>query len=189
VVTVALDRNADDPRPFIEAAAPQHPSLIDTEHRVADLYAMINVPTLVWIDERGRIVSPNEIAFGTDTFKELTGFDSGPYLDSLRAWVKENRAPLPPDAVKERQMTPTPEEQLAKAEFALGWYLHRRGRTEAAARHFERAGELSPDDFTVRRAAMPIQGIDPMTSPEFFDLYTKWTERGRPAYRPRPRRG
>lgn len=83
-------------------------------------------------------------------------------------------------------MMPTAEEQLAKAEFALAWYLHREGRSEAAARHFERAGELSPDDFTVRRAAMPIMGIDPMTSPEFLDLYTKWTERGRPAYRPRP---
>jgi hypothetical protein len=33
------------------------------------------VPTLLWIDEQGRIVRPNEVAFGTDTFKDLTGFD------------------------------------------------------------------------------------------------------------------
>jgi hypothetical protein len=184
-VTVALDQSPDDPRPFIEAAAPEHASLIDTEHVVADLYGIINVPTLIWIDEQGRIVRPNEVAFGTDTFKELTGFDSGPYLDSLRAWVNEGKLPFSRDEVKELQMMPTAEEQLAKAEFALGWFLHRRGEGEAAARHFARAGELSPDDFTVRRAAMPIMGIDPMTSPEFLDLYVKWTERGRPAYRKR----
>lgn len=182
---MALDQSADDARPFIEAAAPEHPSLIDTEHLVADLYAIVNVPTLIWIDEQGRIVRPNEVAFGTDTFKELTGFDSAPYLAALRAWVKEGASPLTEDEVRERQMMPTAEEQLAKAEFGLGWYLHQRGRSEAATRHFARAGELSPDDFTVRRAAMPIQGIDPMTSPEFIDLYTKWTERGRPAYRKR----
>ncbi len=185
MLTVALDRSPEDPRPFIEAARPQHPSLIDTEHRVASLFGIINVPTAIWIDEQGRIARPHEVAFGTDTFKDLSGFESGPYLEALRAWVKEGRTPFTPDEVKSRQMLPTAEEQLAKAEFALGWYLHREGRVEAAARHFARAGELSPDDFTVRRAAMPIMGIDPMTSPEFIDLYTKWMERGSPAYRPR----
>jgi hypothetical protein len=182
---VALDRSADDARPFIEAAAARHPSLIDTEHRLADLYGIINVPTLIWIDEQGRIVRPNEVAFGTETFKDLTGFDSEPYLAALRAWVIEGKRPFGADEIRELQMMPTAEEQLAKAEFGLGWYLHRDGRTEAGARHFARAGELSPDDFTVRRAAMPIMGIDPMTSPEFLDLYMKWTERGRPAYRKR----
>lgn len=130
---------------------------------------------------------PNEVAFGTDTFKDLTGIESGPFLDSLRAWVTRGELPFTPEQVREQQMLPSEEEQLAKAEFALGWYLHRQGKTAAAARHFARAGELSPDDFTVRRAAMPILGIDPMTSPEFLDLYTKWLERGRPAYTPRPR--
>jgi hypothetical protein len=182
---VALDKGPDDARPFIEAAGAEHPSLIDTEHVVADLYGIINVPTLLWIDEQGYIVRPNEVAFGTDTFKELTGFDSAPYLAALRAWVVEGKKPLDAEEVRERQMMPTADEQLAKAEFGLGWYLHRQGKADAAARHFARAGELSPDDFTVRRAAMPIMGIDPMTSPEFLDLYMKWTERGRPAYRKR----
>jgi len=186
VITVALDKSPDDPRPFIEAASPAHPSLIDSEHLLADLYGIINVPTLLWIDEQGRIVRPNEVAFGTDTFKDLTGIESGPFLDALRAWVKEGKVPFTADEVRQRQMLPTAEEQLAKTEFVLAWHLHRQGRTEAAARHFARAGELSPDDFTVRRAAMPIMGIDPMTSPEFLDLYTKWLERGRPAYRSRP---
>jgi hypothetical protein len=54
-------------------ARPTHPALIDTTHVLADLYHMVNVPTVVWIDERGRIVRPNDVAFGTDTFKHITG--------------------------------------------------------------------------------------------------------------------
>ena len=82
-------------------------------------------------------------------------------------------------------MLPNADEQLARAEFGLAWHLHMKGRSEAAVRHFERAGKLSPDDFTIRRGSMPIRGIDPMTSPEFLELYQEWTARGRPYYRPR----
>ena len=69
VITVALDKSADDARPWIEAARPSHPSLIDPGHVVADLFNIINVPTMIWIDEQGRIVRPNDVQFGTDTFE------------------------------------------------------------------------------------------------------------------------
>jgi hypothetical protein len=185
VITVALDRSPEDARPWIEAAAPQHPSLIDSEHVVADLYGIINVPTVIWIDEAGRIVRPNDVAFGSDLFKELTGIEAAPHLNALRAWVKEGTLPFDAGEARARQMLPTAREQLARAEFTLAWHLHRKGRTAAAERHFLRAGELSPDDFTIRRGSMPIRGIDPMTSPEFLALYTEWNERGRPYYRRR----
>ncbi len=58
VLTIALDRSAEDARPWIEAARPTHPALIDTRHVVADLYNMVNVPTVVWIDERRRHRAP-----------------------------------------------------------------------------------------------------------------------------------
>jgi peroxiredoxin len=186
MMTVALDKSPDDARPFIEAAQPTHPSLVDSDHRVADLYGMINVPTAVWIDEDGRIARPNDVAFSNDMFRDLTNFDSAAYLDAVRAWVREGAAPFDQDETKRRQMMPTADEQLARAEFAVAWFLHRRGRTEAALRHFERAAALSPDDWTIRRAAMPILGIDPMTSPEFLELFNEWSARGRPYYRPRP---
>jgi len=46
VITVALDKTADDARPWIEGAAPTHPTLIDTRHVMADLYNVVNVPTV-----------------------------------------------------------------------------------------------------------------------------------------------
>jgi hypothetical protein len=78
---------------------------------------------------------------------------------------------------------PTADEQLARAEFTLAWHLHRAGRSEAAERHFLRAGELAPHDFTIRRGSMPIRGLDPM-GPDFIDLYQDWVREGRPYYEP-----
>ncbi len=185
VITVALDKSAEDARPFIEAAAPTHPSLIDTEHVVADLYRMVNVPTVVWIDEQGRIIRPNDVAFGTDTYRDLTGLASQPYLEALRAWVRDGRLPPNSETLRHSQTLPTPEEQLARAEFTLAWHLHQAGRTQGAERHFVRAGELAPHDFTIRRGSLPIRGIDPM-GPAFMEMFTDWAKAGHSYYLPLP---
>jgi peroxiredoxin len=177
-ITIALDSGPDAARPFIERAQPTHPALIDPEHQVADLFHMINVPTMVWIDEEGRIVRPNDQQFGNDMFVQMTGKPSAPFLAALRAWVNEDRGALPADEVREQQLLPTPEHQLARAEFRLAWWLHQHGRTAAAEPHFARAGALAPNDWTIRRAQLPIRGIDPMTSNEFIEL---WQE-GIPQY-------
>ena len=168
-ITVALDKDPEDARPYIERAHPTHPSLIDTEHVVAELYHLVNVPTMIWIDEQGRIVRPHDSQFGTDTFTAFHGKQSAPYLAALRAWVREGKGVLDPATVRSHQLLPTPETQLARAHRALAWWLHRHGRPEAAERHFVRAGELAPKDWTIRRGSMPIRGINPM-GPEFFEL-------------------
>lgn len=177
-ITIALDSGPDAARPFIERAAPTHPALIDPEHQVADLFNMINVPTMVWIDEEGQIVRPNDQQFGSDMFVQMTGKPSAPFLAALRAWVHEGRGALAPDDVREQQLLPTAATQLARAEFRLAWHLHGLGKSAAAERHFVRAGELAPTDWTIRRAQLPIRGIDPMTSNEFIEL---WQE-GIPQY-------
>ena len=155
--------------------------MIDTAHRVADLYRVINVPTAVWIDENGRIVRPNDVIFGSDAFIQFHGIESAPHLNALRAWVTGNKPPYTEADVQKHQHLPSPSEQLARAEFSLAWHLHQAGKTEAAERHFTRAGELAPHDFTIRRGSMPIRGMDPMGQ-DFVDLYTEWTETGRPYY-------
>ena len=52
--------DADASRPFIEAARPEHPSLLDPLHRLDALFGVVNVPNVVWIDERGVVVRPAE---------------------------------------------------------------------------------------------------------------------------------
>ena len=68
VITVALDEDPEDARPWIEAAQPTHPSLIDTDWAFADLYNVVNVPTVLWIDEAGRIVRPNDSVYVTSDY-------------------------------------------------------------------------------------------------------------------------
>jgi AhpC/TSA family protein len=185
VLTIALDKSADDARPWIDKAAPTHPSLIDTQHAFADLYNVVNVPTALWIDERGRIVRPNDVVFGTDTFKHITGLESAKALAALRAWVTGATAGFAPADARKLQSVPTASDQLARAEFALADWLARQGRMEAAERHFERAGALAPHDFTIRRGSMPIRGIDPM-GPRFREMLQGWVAAGQPYYRPLP---
>jgi hypothetical protein len=132
----------------------------------------------VWIDEVGRIVRPNDVQFGTDLFVALTGRPSGPFLAAVRAWVREGKGVLRPDEIRAHQVLPSADQQRARAEFTLAWHLHRAGHTEAADRHFRRAGELAPGDWTIRRGSLPIRGIDPMASEEFLAL---WQE-GPPRY-------
>jgi hypothetical protein len=50
----------DVSRPLIEAAEPDHPSLIDETHQMDALFGVVNIPNVIWIDEGGVIVRPPE---------------------------------------------------------------------------------------------------------------------------------
>lgn len=64
IVTVALDTaGIEAARSWIEAANPDHPSLLDQAHLLDELLGVVNVPNGVWIDERGMIVRPPEPAY------------------------------------------------------------------------------------------------------------------------------
>jgi hypothetical protein len=183
VITVAEDKSADDAREWIEKAAPVHPSLIDVHHVVADSYNMVNVPTVVWIDEEGRIARPNDVCFGSDMFKALHHIESDAHKDALRAWVRGEAPAMTPEQVRRHQAQPTQDQQLARAEFALGFWLSEQGKAEAAERHFLRGGELAPHDFMIRRGSMPIRGINSM-GPEFVNMTQEWQAAGHDYYLP-----
>ncbi len=87
----------------------------------------------------------------------------------IRAWVRTGEGVIPPDRAKGLMLSPSDESQAARAERTLAWALHGMGETDAAERHFVRAGELAPLDWTIRRGSMPIRGMNPF-GPEFFEL-------------------
>ena len=61
MVTVSLELSGPEAsRPYIEAARPEHPSLLDPLHRMDALFGVVNIPNVVWIDEEGVIVRPPE---------------------------------------------------------------------------------------------------------------------------------
>jgi hypothetical protein len=186
LISVAIDRDAEDARPWIERAAPTHPALIDTQWTLADLYNIVNVPTVLWIDEEGRIVRPNDVAYATDTYRAMTNIDSARALDAVRAWVRDGVSTITRDEATTLQAVPTDEHQLARAEFGLARWLAAQGRTDAAERHFVRAGELAPHDFTIRRGSMPMRGIDP-SGPAFIAMVRDWVRSGHSYYTPLPK--
>jgi hypothetical protein len=155
------------------------PILIDPEHILTELYAISNVPTVIWIDADDRIVRPNGVAFGTDMFKEFTGVGSGMHMDAVREWVLAGKIPIAPDAARSAVGDLTDDEVRARLHFRIGALARRRGDAATARRHLDEAGRLAPSDWTIRRAAMPLVGEDPFGA-KFFELYTEWQAAGSP---------
>ena len=191
IVTVALDTGGPDAvRPWIEAAKPEHPSLIDQAHLLDELFGIVNVPSGVWIDEDGMIVRPPEPAFPKRrqsarrepppdapprvlALIEAVGklrTDPETYVAALRDWVangRESRYALSPDEVIERSQPRGVDEATAAAHFELGQHLYREGRPELAVPHFREAHRLEPGNWTYKRQAWTF--VDPNQGPT--DVY------------------
>lgn len=184
VIAVAMDQ-PEAARPWIEAAAPAYPCLIDRDHHLADLYGFVNVPQAVWIDENGRIVRAPETAGATDGFRAMdrTNFTipetvvaernrvKSRYLDAVRDWVAKGRASvhLPdPSSLAARMNPADPSVAMAHARFRLGQHLLRAGRPDEAAEQFAEALRLHPDSWAMWRqtAAKDARGL--AAGPEFW---------------------
>jgi len=162
IVSVAQDTNgAKDAGPWITAAKPTYTALIDERHEVSKLYNMVNVPTGVWIDEQGKIVRPNEVAFVDDRFKTFSGLDSEPYLTALKDWVAKGSKSvyaMSEEKLREKLAVANPDFAMAAAEFGLGEYLYKAGHLTEAIPHFKEAQRLNPKDWNYKRQAYALSG-------------------------------
>ena len=184
LIAIAVDDSAADVHPFVDGIA--FPVLLDRDRRFCDTYGVIHVPTVVWIDEADCIVRPNAVVFADDRLRAHHGLDASVHHDALRRWVVDGVPPVERTEVRSHQMPPTPAEQQARAEFRLARWLLRQGRREQAVQHVDRAGELSPEDLTIRRAGLKLLGGDPF-GPEFGPIYQDWKRSsGNRYYRARP---
>ena len=174
---MAIDDDPEVVRPWTEGIG--FPVLIDRHHVLTELYAISNVPTVVWIDEEDRIVRPNGVAFGTDTFADFTGVPAGPHLNALRDWVRDGTVPMGEDEARAAVGDLSQDEVRARLHFRVGAEARRQGDDAAATAHFAAAAELAPYDWTVRRAAMPLMGEDPFGE-RFLALYDEWQDAGMP---------
>ncbi len=188
LVTVGLDTlGADGCRNFIEAAQPQHPSLIDQHHVMADLFGVVNIPSSIWIDEQGNIVRPAEAAPAPP--KDASE-DSGPNIDlpavmpprlvemmgeavkipnssvdyhaALRDWVaqgSESEYAMDEAKVVQRSRPRNEDTALGHAHFELATQLEMDGNHVLAIKHFRLAHELVPDSWTFRRQAWSLEKL------------------------------
>lgn len=167
LLAIALDQ-PEAARPWIEAAAPSYPCLIDRDHLTAALYNFVNVPQAVWIDEAGRMVRPPETAGMTDGFRAMDRktFTSPPavveerqrakaaYFAAVRDWAVRGAASryvLDAQTAKARLTLPNPAIAEAHAHFRLGQALLRDGQSAEAAAEFATATRLHPDSWAIWR--------------------------------------
>jgi peroxiredoxin len=181
VITISQDAMVEDAAPYIEAASPDHPALLDSDHIVSHLYGLINVPTVVWVDETGRIARPPRVEHATNRFSFAHGLDCEPHLAALRRWAETGETDFSPDETRRATMKPSLAEQQARAHHALAWHLYQAGATEEANAHWQAAIKLSPHDWTIRRGSMWLRGENPFGA-EFAEAWMEWENAGRPDY-------
>ena len=177
MIAVAIDENVEKLREL--AADITFPVLVDADHVLTELYAISNVPTVVLINEDDSIAMPNWSAYGSDLFIQFTGVESDKQHDRIRRWVREDDAGMTPDEAVAAVHDLSPAEEAARLHFRLATHLRDIGDQAGADRNFDRAAELAPDDWTIRRAMMPLRGEDPFGE-NFMTLFGEWKENGMP---------
>jgi hypothetical protein len=152
-------------RPFVEAAASTHPSLIDQTHYMDARFGVTNIPQVIWINEDSTIVRPPEPAspmpIGDAALQmvQLVGRmkEREHYVAMVKDWVEngsESRYALSPDQVIARSQARSPALSQAAAHFELAQHLWRQdGVSDRVIAHFNAAHELHPDNITYKRQA------------------------------------
>jgi tetratricopeptide (TPR) repeat protein len=170
---------------WITAAKPDYTALIDEKQIVTQRYGMVNVPTAVWIDERGRIVRSNEVAFIDDRFKSFTKMESAPYIEAVRDWAQNGSKSvfvLSESELKARLKPQSDSRARADVEFALGEYLYKAGKGADAIPHFKEAQRLDPDNWNYKRQAWALADADRDYGTNFRKEVDKLN--GKPYYEP-----
>ena len=186
VIAVAFDSRPADPLPWIDAAKPTYPCLIDRDHRLADLYGMVNVPQAVWIDEVGTIVRPAESAGAYEGFRKMNrvtrempadvakiGTDArATYVAAIRDWVErgvKSEHAFDGAAARAHLPTTTPEIARAHAAFRLGQYLIREGRAAEGDRWLAEASRLHPESWAMWRQRAGVNELGFASLPDFWE--------------------
>jgi len=180
-----MDADIEAARPWIEAANPTHPSLIDQNHEVSSLYNMVNVPQCVWIDENGIIVRPPETGGSIDmlrffdpetgTFAEdklaLAADARTTYTNAVRDWaVNGANSKFVFDAKDARAHVPemSGDVALAHATFQLGRFVQDQGNQAEADRLFAICRDLHPASWNMFRQTTEKEETGIAVGAEFF---------------------
>jgi len=184
VLTVALDLDPAQALPWIEAAAPTHPSLIDSSHLIDEMFGITNVPMAVWIDEDGVLVRPAESAsIEVSGFRDMEISEDLPerlqlalgeikkmpetaeeYRAAIADWVSlgaSSAFALSADEVVARSLPRPLDHARAAACFELGQHLHQTEGKDAAIPWWKEAHRLHPENWTYKRQAWTLESTPP----------------------------
>lgn len=174
--------HGEEARRYVDAARPEHPSLLDVAHVMDAEFGVVNIPNAVCIDEQGVIVRPAEPAWpGPSTMPRfempeevrdrmrqgsvagLMTVDRERYAGALRDWAENGAASeyaLAPEQVVARSQPRPSQVSEAAAHFELAQHLWRSDRRDAAIVHFRHAHRLQPENWTYKRQAWSLIGAE-----------------------------
>ena len=148
-----------------------------TTHAVSSAFQFTNVPTGVWIDEKGRVVRPGEPAWTTSRTAMYGGkplvTEGAEYVAGIRDWVAngDRSSYALSDAAFTARVKPRSQNEMdADASFALAVWFHNAKNDALAKNYFERAQtaesrrlELSPAglELHARRGRREVDGEIP----------------------------
>jgi hypothetical protein len=137
IVTASLELSGPEAsRPYIEAARREHPSLLDPTHRLCELFGVVNIPNVLWIDEAGMIVRPPEPGWPAAPRVVPAGF-----RDGRPALGRAPNAPAPPaEALDQDRVLSSGQDRATYAGRLRDWAL--RGARSSYA--------LPPEDVVAR---------------------------------------
>jgi hypothetical protein len=181
-----MDSRDGDALPWIEAAKPTYVTLIDRDHRLAELYGVVNVPEAIWIDERGLIVRPAEAAGAYEGFRKMnratrempedvtrtTAHAKTTYVDAIRDWVlrgAESEHAFPADQARAHMPALTEDIATAQAMFRLGQFLIRRGEQAEGDRWLAEASRNHPDSWCIWRQSAGVNEQGFAALPDFWE--------------------
>ena len=187
IITVAMDsRGASSAGGPIRRSKATHPSLLDQDHLVPDLYNMINVPEAVWIDEQGEIVRPAEVPGTAISFDLRKGRKARAiYRDAIRDWVRNGETSehaFSPNEARAHLSQFTEEIATAHANFPLRRYLWDKGDRDEALSFLRTATELSPDSWNFFRQMKNLQHILGSGGPEYLVRAARASKAGKQYY-------
>lgn len=143
---------------WYDAAKATYTTLVDVQHSISSAYQFINVPMGIWIDERARVVRPAEPAWTTNQTMKIGAksivTEGEPYVAALRDWVKKGELSvyaLSDQKFARRVKRRSAAEMEADASFKLAVWFHENGNKEMAAKYWEHAQQLKPDDWNYHR--------------------------------------
>lgn len=132
---------AEASRPYIDAAQPEHPSLLDPEHRVDALFGVVNIPNVIWIDEDGVIVRPPEPGWPGERHMPPRPL-GGPIPKIGRA---HGSPPRPEGGLSQREVLASGQDRSSYADAIIDWVD--KGSASVHA--------LNPDEVVARSQPRP----------------------------------
>jgi tetratricopeptide (TPR) repeat protein len=179
---------------WYDAANATFTTLVDTKHAVSSAFQLLNVPSGLWIDENGRVVRPAEPAW-TSTRTDVYGgkpleIEGELYVAALRDWVTNgDRSPyvLSDEEFARRVKPRSAAEMEAEATFKLAVWFQQAGNAAQAARYFERAQALNPDDWNYHRQEWSFTPAD--AGKKWLEKFQKQPERYYPKLELKPKGG